>query len=1176
MKRILINATQPEEIRVAMVDGQRLYDLDIEHPFRAQKKANIYKGIITRIEPSLEAVFVNYGAQRHGFLSFREVAPEYYHPDAKSNGRPNVKDMLREGQEVLVQVDKEERGNKGAALTTYLSLAGRYLVLMPNNPKAGGVSRRIEGEDRQQIKQTLNELDIPDNMGVIVRTAGIDREADELAWDLDYLKTLWNAIQQAYQQHKGPILLYQESNVIIRALRDYFRRDIGEIVIDDGKVYQQARDFMQAVMPHNLRKLKHYTDTTPLFSRFQVENQIETAYQRTVALPSGGAIVIDHTEALVSIDINSARATKGQDIEETALNTNLEAADEIARQLRLRDLGGLVVIDFIDMLPSKHQRDVEKRLRDAMKLDRARVQVGRISRFGLLEMSRQRLRPSLGESSQIICPRCTGQGHIRSTDSLALSVLRLMEEEAMKEMTGKVIAQVPVPVATFLLNEKRQVLADIQARRRIDLTVIPNPYLDTPHYEITRVRSDGMEAVEGFSSYQHLPEPPPLENTSEPEQPKQLLPEAAVTNVLPNKPAPQTLRQTVEAIAPITPLIKGTNLLRRLFFTLFGNSQRIEKAAELAEKTVVSQESSSRSERSERRQESGKKSSYNNGRDRNNSNGNPQHYQSKSTNTDKYPSEKTEKSDKNHQHSRDNQQRDDDKRQSNSNGNQNYNSRRERYQNNSASSSTDNAEIVASKTADTAATTSASTERQNTDYKRQTKAPEPVKDEPTVTTAALNETDSREESNDTEQSSTAATGERRSSRSSRRERSRRERRQSQNNEAGNSVDDSLPSSTDNGAEPTDETNTLEVNTAKVEPAEPTAVVAAASEDKDTTARTASNADTTTATDSTDEAENEANDSDEGSTTSRSREYRERRGRTRRSRSNNSDRERSPRPPRTPAPEVDAAEMLEPFVIDLTAVKEKTSRPERSPISFVLVEESTETTVIQSVETALAADTDSLATGVEVEAPVVTTPSAIDTAEKVAASVAVTTTPPAPAEADTVTEEVRAATETMAQEDSAPVVEPVVETTASNVAIDTVRETESSTAEPTALETDVSPVVKESATETAQQTELPLTAEIMTPSAVTEVAETQADAQTEAPLSQPTPVQQPHHAADSAAETETNASVVATEIPSPDAVTTTDSAPVTEVATTETTVVDTAAAKPAKKRPVWMHADPNEQ
>ncbi|MDD5392021.1 MAG: Rne/Rng family ribonuclease [Thiothrix sp.] len=635
MKRILINATQPEEIRVAMVDGQRLYDLDIEHPFRAQKKANIYKGIITRIEPSLEAAFVNYGAQRHGFLSFREVAPEFYHADARNNGRPNVKDMLREGQEVLVQVDKEERGNKGAALTTYLSLAGRYLVLMPNNPKAGGVSRRIEGDERQQIKQTLNELDVPDSMGVIVRTAGIDREADELSWDLDYLKTLWAAIQQAYNQHKGPVLLYQESNVIIRALRDYFRRDIGEIVIDDEKVYNQARDFMQAVMPHNMRKLKHYTDGTPLFSRYQVENQIETAYQRTVGLPSGGAIVIDHTEALVSIDINSARATKGQDIEETALNTNLEAADEIARQLRLRDLGGLIVIDFIDMLPSKHQREVEKRLRDAMKLDRARVQVGRISRFGLLEMSRQRLRPSLGESSQIVCPRCTGHGHIRSTDSLALSILRLMEEEAMKEMTGKVITQVPVAVATFLLNEKRQALADIQTRRNIELIVIPNPYLDTPHYEISRIRNDGLEDTE-IASYKHIPEPPSLEDTTQQEiLPKQVPVEAAVTNVMPSKPAPQNARatevtetasDTAPAAAPASAPVKGPGLVRRIFNSLFGSNPKADQAAEAAEKAEASaeakpanrQEGRQPQEQSNRRSNNGRNDGRNDRRDRNN------------------------------------------------------------------------------------------------------------------------------------------------------------------------------------------------------------------------------------------------------------------------------------------------------------------------------------------------------------------------------------------------------------------------------------------------------------------------------------------------------------------------------------------------------------------------------
>ncbi|WP_020394528.1 Rne/Rng family ribonuclease [Thiolinea disciformis] len=575
MKRILINATQAEEIRVAMVDGQRLYDLDIEHPFRAQKKSNIYKGVITRIEPSLEAAFVNYGAQRHGFLSFREITPECYHPDAKknANGRTNIKDMIREGQEIMVQVDKEERGNKGAALTTYISLAGRYLVLMPNNPKAGGVSRRIEGEDRQQIKQTLSDLEIPEGMGAIVRTAGVDRELEELSWDLDYLKTLWNAITSACDEHKAPVLLYQESNVIIRALRDYFRRDIGEIIIDNPAVYNQARDFMQSVMPQNLRKLKLYQDNTPLFSRYQVEYQIETAFQRTVTLPSGGAIVIDHTEALISIDINSARATKGHDIEETAFNTNLEAADEIARQLRLRDLGGLVVIDFIDMLPNKHQREVEKRLKEALKIDRARVQVGRISRFGLLEMSRQRLRPSLGESSQLVCPRCEGQGHIRNTDSLALSILRLIEEEAMKEMTGRVVTKVPVPVATYLLNEKRDALSDIQKRRNIQLIVIPNPHMDTPHFEIERVRSDEMEQL--APSYNQLDEiEHEHENDAKPAQTQAALQEAVVGNVVPTQPAPQIERhfaqQTHEEGVEVN---SHPGLLRRILNGLFGQAR---------------------------------------------------------------------------------------------------------------------------------------------------------------------------------------------------------------------------------------------------------------------------------------------------------------------------------------------------------------------------------------------------------------------------------------------------------------------------------------------------------------------------------------------------------------------------------------------------------------------------
>ncbi|PWQ93872.1 Rne/Rng family ribonuclease [Leucothrix arctica] len=565
MKRIAINATQSEEIRVAMVDGQYLYDLDIEHPNRAQKKSNIYKAVITRVEPSLEAAFVNYGADRHGFLPFKEISKEYWKPtNKKTEGRPNIKDVIKEGQELMVQVDKEERGNKGAALTTFISLAGRYLVLMPNNPRAGGVSRRIEGEDRHKIRDILAQLDIPEGMGSIVRTAGVGRELDELTWDMEYLKTLWAAISQANTEHKAPILLYQESNVIIRALRDYFRNDIGEILIDNEKVYAQAHDFISAVMPHNLRKLKLYTDPVPLFSRYQVENQIDSAFHREVNLPSGGAIVIDHTEALISIDVNSARSTRGQGIEETALNTNLEAADEVARQLRLRDLGGLVVIDFIDMLPNRNQREVEKRLRDALKMDRARVQVGRISRFGLLEMSRQRLRPSLGESSQIICPRCSGEGTIRGVESLALSIMRLMEEEAMKDMTVEVVAETPVPVATFLLNEKRKPMNDIQERLGIRMTIIPNPDLDTPHYEITRLKED--EADDLPKTYQRMTKSTALDAGStltEPAAP--IAAQPIVSQVRPATPAPQS-----SASKP--------NIISRLVSSLFGSKK--EEVAE--------------------------------------------------------------------------------------------------------------------------------------------------------------------------------------------------------------------------------------------------------------------------------------------------------------------------------------------------------------------------------------------------------------------------------------------------------------------------------------------------------------------------------------------------------------------------------------------------------------------
>ncbi|RMG50845.1 MAG: ribonuclease E [Gammaproteobacteria bacterium] len=584
MKRILINATQPEELRVAMVDGQKLYNLDIETPSREQKKANIYKAVITRVEPSLEAAFVNYGAERHGFLPFKEISRQYFDPEAVDDkGRPIIKDAIKEGQELIVQVEKEERGNKGAALTTFISLAGRYLVLMPNNPRAGGVSRRIEGEDRQLIREALKELDIPEGMGVIVRTAGVGRTAEELQWDLDYLKTLWEAISKAADSRPGPFLIYQESNVIIRALRDHFRSDIGEIIIDDKKVFQQAHDFMQQVMPHNLRKLKYYEDSVPLFNRYQVESQIESAFQREVSLPSGGSIVIDHTEALVSIDINSARATKGSDIEETALNTNLEAADEIARQLRLRDLGGLIVIDFIDMQPSKHQREVENRLREAVKADRARIQIGRISRFGLLEMSRQRLRPALSESSQIVCPRCSGQGTIRGVESLSLSILRLIEEEALKDKTGRVVAKVPVEVASFLLNEKRDDIVRIQERNRVEVTVVPHPHMETPHFEVIRIRVNELpEEMQGKSSYELaeaeeivIPESARI-NASTPEP-------AAVQTVVPAQPAPppqprpeQPAQQAAgrsqlpAPAAEATQPPQGPGLFVRLWNALFG------------------------------------------------------------------------------------------------------------------------------------------------------------------------------------------------------------------------------------------------------------------------------------------------------------------------------------------------------------------------------------------------------------------------------------------------------------------------------------------------------------------------------------------------------------------------------------------------------------------------------
>ncbi len=487
MKRMLINATQSEELRVALVDGQRLYDLDIEPTTREQKKANIYKGKITRIEPSLEAAFVDFGAERHGFLPLKEISREYF--KSNTSGRPNIKEVIEEGQEVIVQVDKEERGNKGAALTTMISLAGRYLVLMPNNARAGGISRRIEGDERNQIRDAMRDVTVPNNMGVIVRTAGIGRAAEDLQWDLDYLCLLWDSIKGASENRKAPCLLLQESNVVIRAIRDYLRQDIGEVLIDDKTVFEEALSFVQHVMPQYENKIKLYEDSTPLFSRYQIEAQIETAFQREVKLPSGGSIVIDTTEALISIDINSSRATKGSDIEDTAVNTNLEAADEIARQLRLRDIGGLIVIDFIDMMSNKNQRDVENRVKDALEIDRARVQVGRISRFGLLEMSRQRLRPSLGETSGHVCPRCVGTGFIRDMRSLSLSLLRLIEEEASKDNTAQVRAEVPLEVAYFLTNDKRADVMAVEKRHEAQILIIPNPNFHTPHFEVSRVRT---------------------------------------------------------------------------------------------------------------------------------------------------------------------------------------------------------------------------------------------------------------------------------------------------------------------------------------------------------------------------------------------------------------------------------------------------------------------------------------------------------------------------------------------------------------------------------------------------------------------------------------------------------------------------------------------------------------
>ena len=536
MKRMLINATQAEELRVAIVDGQNLYDIDIEQPSKEQKKSNIYKGRITRLEPSLEAAFVDYGADRHGFLPLKEISRDYFQSGADPH-KAGIRELLREGQEVVVQVDKDERGNKGAALTTFISLAGRYMVLMPNSPTAGGVSRRIEGDDRAALKDAMDKLNIPDDMGVIIRTAGVGRDAEELQWDLDYLLQVWRAIAEAALSKPAPFLIYQESRLIVRALRDYLRADVGEILVDTEELYETAKEFMQQVMPQTLRKLKFYKDDIPLFNRFQIESQIEAAYEREVRLPSGGAIVMDQTEALTAVDVNSARATKGGDIEETAFQTNLEAAEEVARQLRLRDLGGLVVIDFIDMTSNKHQREIENRLQAALKHDRARVQIGKISRFGLLEMSRQRLRNSLGESSQIVCPRCEGQGRMRSVESLSLSIIRVAEEHAMKENTGQVLVQAPVEIANYLLNEKRRALSEIEKRHNAPIIIVADEQLHTPHYEVTRLRDNELGEDSGKPSYQRgTPRKLPVHALTKAQL--NIPPPPAVTQVQPAQPAP--------------------------------------------------------------------------------------------------------------------------------------------------------------------------------------------------------------------------------------------------------------------------------------------------------------------------------------------------------------------------------------------------------------------------------------------------------------------------------------------------------------------------------------------------------------------------------------------------------------------------------------------------------------
>jgi ribonuclease E len=584
---MLVNAIQEEELRVALVDGQKLYDLSIEIPSREQKKSNIYKGRITRVEPSLEAAFVEYGAQRHGFLPLKEVSKEYFRSPPNQQGRMNIKELLQEGQELIVQVEKEERGNKGAALTTFISLAGRFLVLMPNNPRAGGVSRRIEGEDRDQMREAMNGLQIPEGMGAIVRTAGVGRSTEELQWDLNNLKMAWDAIEAANDGRPAPFLIFQESDAVTRGLRDYFSDDVGECLIDQPEAFQKAQEYMQRFMPPDAqRKLKLYEDPVPLFTRYQIESQIESAYSHKVTLPSGGSLVIDHTEALVSIDINSARSTRGGDIEATARNTNLEAAEEIARQLRLRDIGGLIVIDFIDMESQANQRAVEDMLRDAVKMDRARIQLGRLSRFGLLELSRQRLRPALSETTHINCPRCSGMGTIRGVESMSLALLRLIGEEARKERTGRVIAQVPVDVATYLINEKRDWLNQIESRDKVSLVIVPNPHMQTPAYTLRRIRDDEKELAENSNPSYQLADQPSIDDSNIGSRDKKpqgeaplvpsILPASAAPVIPMPQPAPAPVAEAPPAAAPAAP---QAGALVRFARWLFGTRTTAGSAA---------------------------------------------------------------------------------------------------------------------------------------------------------------------------------------------------------------------------------------------------------------------------------------------------------------------------------------------------------------------------------------------------------------------------------------------------------------------------------------------------------------------------------------------------------------------------------------------------------------------